>query len=126
MIIGDRLRALREQKNLSQESATFFYCGCDAASSIDSCSGARGRKCRTMATWRGVRPQSVSSSNICSDPETSARGRFLSGDRGRLDAVTSVQFVTVTSSRSFAVRISPFALCTSSLRRGFRVRLSRT
>jgi hypothetical protein len=39
---------------------------------------------------------------------------------------TSIQFVTVTSSRSFAVRISPFAFCTSSLRRGLRVRLSRT
>jgi hypothetical protein len=37
----------------------------------------------------------------------------------------ALQFVTVTSSRSFAVRIFPFAFRTSSLG-GFRVRLSRT
>jgi len=37
----------------------------------------------------------------------------------------SIQFVTVTSSRSFAMRISPFALCTCT-RKGFPVRLSRT
>jgi hypothetical protein len=51
---------------------------------------------------------------------------LLSGVRRRLDAVNVHQFVTVTSSRSLAVRISPFAFCTSSLRTGFRVRLSRT
>src|SRR5260370_12688809 len=27
---------------------------------LDSCSGARGRKCRTVATWSRVRPQNVS------------------------------------------------------------------
>src|SRR5713226_422087 len=27
---------------------------------LDSCNGARGRKCRTVAAWRGVWPQSVS------------------------------------------------------------------
>src|SRR5260370_12219898 len=27
---------------------------------LDSCSGARGRKCRTVATWSGVRPQNLS------------------------------------------------------------------
>ena len=37
----------------------------------------------------------------------------------------SIHFVTVTSSRSFAVRISPLALCTCT-RKGFPVRLSRT
>jgi hypothetical protein len=35
------------------------------------------------------------------------------------------QFLIVTSSRSFAVRISPFAFRTSTLK-GFPVRLSRT
>jgi len=45
---------------------------------------------------------------------------------GRRRKETSVQFVTVTSSRSFTARISPFAFCTSSLRTGFRVRLSKT
>jgi hypothetical protein len=43
----------------------------------------------------------------------------------RYDLPTSVQFVTVTSSRSFAVRIFPFASCTWT-RKGLPVRLSRT
>ena len=119
MIIGDRLRALREQKNLSQESATFFYRGCDAASSIDCCSGARGRKCRTMATWRGVRPQSVSSSNTCSDPETSARGRFLSGDRGGLDAVNVRSILSSNQFQIVGRNDFPFRVVHFQSARGF-------
>jgi hypothetical protein len=38
---------------------------------------------------------------------------------------SSAQYLTVVSSKSFGVRISPFAFCTSSLG-GFWVRLSRT